>query len=63
MNITRLETTFFPNTPDGKKVADDFEAELKKRNWFRGRKEDTRNIIIKAEYTVVVKDGERNENQ
>ncbi len=58
MVITRLETTFYPQTVEGRKVADEYEAELKKHDWFRGRKEDTRNIIIKAEYSVMVKDGE-----
>lgn len=58
MNIGRLETTFFPNTPEGKKVADEFEKRLKEQWCFRGRKEDTQHIIIKAEYTVAVKDGD-----
>ncbi len=58
MNIMRHETTFFPNTIQGKAYADEYEARLKEQNCFRGRKEDSIYIIIMAGYTFVIKDGE-----
>ena len=58
MVITKLETTFIPQTPEGWIFADEYERKLKAHLFFRGRKEDTQHIMIKAEYSISVKDGD-----
>ena len=58
MTIHRLEKTAIPQTPEGVKFANEYEERLKNQGVFGGRKEDTVNIIIDAEYTLVIRDGE-----
>jgi len=58
MTIHRLEKTVIPQTPEGIKFANEYEERLKNQHVLRDRKEDTVNIIIEAEYTLVIKDGE-----
>ena len=58
MTIIRTETTMIPNTLDGKKLADEYEAKLREQCAFSGRREDTRYIIVDATYHFSIKDGE-----
>lgn len=58
MNIIRAETTMIPNTFEGKKLADEYEAKLKEQCAFSGRKEDSRYISIDATYYFTVEDGD-----
>lgn len=59
MNIIRTETTMIPNTFEGKKLADEYEAKLREQCAFTGRAEDTRYIIIDAMYHFSIEDGEQ----
>ena len=61
MTIHRLEKTAIPQTPEGVRFANEYEERLKNQGVFGGREEDTVNIYLKAEYTLVIKDGDTDE--
>lgn len=48
--ITRIESTIFPNTLDGKAFATEYKERLKQQGAFRKWQEDSTAIIITAEY-------------
>lgn len=58
MTIIRTETTMIPNTFEGKKLADEYEAKLRELCAFTGRREDTKYIIIDATYHFSIEDGD-----
>ena len=56
--VIRKEITTFPQSEEGRKVADEYESRLRSQGCFDGRKEDTVRIIIKAFYSYSIKDGD-----
>lgn len=50
MNITTLERTSIPNTPEGQIFGKEYQKRLRDLGVFRSWKEDSVSIIITAEY-------------
>lgn len=56
MSIKVMERTetFIEQSIEGKKIADELEEKLRLQGALRGRKEDSNNIILTAEYYMTV---------
>ena len=58
MRVVRYETDIIPQTPEGRKFADEYEKRLKETGAFDRREESTEGIVIKAIYYFDIKDSE-----
>lgn len=56
MKITKFERTIFPQTAQGKRMADEFIEKLKNQGAFDEMHEDTQCVDVKARYVFCVKD-------
>lgn len=50
MKVTRFETTIYPNTEQGEKLADEYQKEWEEQGIFVRRKEDTQTIALTFGY-------------
>ncbi len=68
VKVTELTKTLIEQSIEGKKLADELEEKLRQQGALRGRKEDSNNIILTAEYymtvnTVSLPIGEKSEDK
>ena len=60
MTIQRIEETYFPNTIEGKKFADEYQQKLKEQGIFWHMECDTRTIMLTSRYAFEVGDTDGN---
>ena len=58
MIITEYSKTIYPQTIQGRKMADEIELKLKSQGCFISREEDTVGIVLRSRYIFVVEDEE-----
>lgn len=58
MIIYRYEMTDYPNTKQGRMLADEYEKKLKEQGVFSSRRENTTGITISAAYQFNITDEE-----
>ena len=58
MKVTRFETTIYPNTEQGEKLADEYQMKMEDQNIFVRRKSDTQSIALTLGYQFEVADEE-----
>ena len=58
MKVTRFETTIYPNTEQGEKLANEYQKKMEDQNIFVRRKEDTQTIALTLGYQFEVTDEE-----
>ena len=63
MIVTKYETTIFPQTNQGRRLAHELSERLKKQGAFYSIKEDTNSILIKSRYRFRLKDEESKEDE
>ena len=56
MTITEISIRTIPQTPYGRRFADEFEKKLRDQGCFRERKESTNSIQITSEYFFHIKE-------
>lgn len=54
VRVMERTETFIEQSIEGKKIADELEEKLRLQGALRGRKEDSNNIILTAEYYMTV---------
>ena len=54
VRVMERTETFIEQSIEGKKIADELEEKLRLQGALRGRKEDSINIILTAEYYMTV---------
>lgn len=54
VKVMERTETFIEQSIEGKKIADELEEKLRLQGALRGRKEDSNNIILTAEYYMTV---------
>ena len=56
MKVTRFETTIYPNTEQGEKLADEYQKEWEEQDILVRRTEDTQTIALTLGYQFEVTD-------
>ena len=56
MKVTRFETTIYPNTEQGKKLADEYQKKMEEQSIIVRRKSDTQSIALTLGYQFEVAD-------
>ena len=59
VHVMERVKTVIENTPEGAGIANELEEKLRLQGALRGRKEDSNNIIIEAEYYATVSGKEK----
>lgn len=54
VKVVERTETLIENTVEGKQIANELEEKLRSQGALRGRKEDTSNITLKAEYYMTI---------
>lgn len=54
VKVMERTETFIEQSIEGRKIADELEEKLRLQGALRGRKEDSNNIILTAEYYMTV---------
>lgn len=54
VHVMERVNTIIENTPEGAGIAEELEEKLRLQGALRGRKEDSNNIILEAEYYMTV---------
>jgi len=54
IRVSERVETIIEQSVEGKKLADELEEKLRSQGAFRGRREDTENIVLAAEYHMNV---------
>ena len=62
MTVTVCEQTYVPNTPEGKKFADEYQKKLISQDAFLGRHERELTIMLSAAYHHEIKEDENDED-
>ena len=58
MIVTRFETTIYPNTEQGEKLADEYQKKMEKQDILVRRKEDAEAISLTMGYRFEIEDAE-----
>ena len=58
MKITRFETTIYPNTEQGKKLADEYQKKMEEQSIFGRREKDSQTITLTLGYQFEIADAE-----
>jgi len=61
MKVTRFETTIYPNTEQGEKLADEYQKKMEKQDILVRRKEDAQIIALTLGYQFEIADAEVSE--
>lgn len=63
VRVMERTETLIEQSIEGKKIADELEEKLRLQGALRGRKEDSNNIILTAEYYMTVGESEVKPNE
>lgn len=64
MKVTRFETTIYPNTEQGEKLAGEYQKEWEEQDILVRRTEDTQTIVLTLGYQFEIADEEvENDNK